>query len=339
MSQSDWRDNATFRLAIAVVGLLGMLALVAVIVLAMQGERQQQQSAEAEQSYANADQLLAACLGVYGEENAPSDERCEEARAQADLRAQGAMADAAWSQFWLNIGSVALLFATVVFAYRAWREAKKSAKAGKKAARQAKRQADIAQRQLEEARIPEIFVDVPDETIIIRTTTSIPKVHVRISNVGTTLAVITGGAARLSYDISALAVTRVGSDEFFAPEAHARVISVNRRPLPPGGKPLTFEVQCVDDDVVKQMTDAPIGGLGGLVLDMGGPNFFISGWVEFRNQWGDNFSEGFAFFYSAPNEPGLPENFTEFRLPYKIEPGTYQKCIQRRAIQRGHRRE
>lgn len=172
-----------------------MLALVGVVVSAVQEERERAQPNSAYYNASYTDTLLAACLRVDNNERAPSQRACEEAGNQADLQAQRGMADAAWAQVGLNAGSVALLFATVFFAYRAWREAKRSAKAGKRAAKEARRQADAAETQLADSRKPFIWV----EYVNAKLNGPNPEVEIRIVNVGDKGAVISGGRAKIVY--------------------------------------------------------------------------------------------------------------------------------------------
>ena len=328
MFPRDWlRELATGLIVVALVGagIVGVLAIERIAHPTHSGG-----SGQAEQQDNSAEPFLQRCAALETPEQSEATQQCDHARSYADLGAQQDMARAAWAQFWLNVVGLFLLGATVFFAWKAWQESKRSADASIDAVTQAKRQADIAQRQLEESRIPELFVDVPVGGINLRKP-GLPSVTLRIANIGSTLAVYTGGYATLLYLKGGYWLPSPASEDFFASRPY--ILHVGGRPLIPNGAPLEKEISCVQPGMDWTIPRAGADRLGTLPVKLSGPNFFISGWFEYRNQWGDEFAQTFGFFYSAPHSDDIDEMFIELTMSAKVKPGAYLKHI-RGALQR-----
>ncbi len=171
-----------------------------------------------------------------------------------------------------------------------------------------------------ESRIPELFLDVPDASIKIRDrTVVVPEASLRITNVGPTLAVYTGGMANLVFARRAVDVPNPATPEFFATKPS--ILSVKSIPLPPNSSPVLLPVVCLDSAILKDRVDGePLPPLA-----LRGPNFFLVGWIEFKNQWGEQFTQSFCFFYSAPSTVDAPEVFTEFENVPKVKAGAFSE--------------
>lgn len=226
-----------------------------------------------------------------------------------DLAAQRGMAVIAAMQILLTAGGLVLLWQTLEAtraaigeARSATAEAQRGAVASELAAEQARRAADIAQQQLEESRLPALFVDVQNIEIA---EGEIPRVQMRIRNMGSTFAVLTGGKVELRYTDKTPIPSRMGmtDDAYFA--------VVGGHPLSPG-EPYVKEIACLDEKADPNAAKVQ------------GPNFYLFGWIEYRDQWRTHYVLPFCLFYAKRASQRVPERFIEVDVAHvPIGPETY----------------
>ncbi|PZO54509.1 MAG: hypothetical protein DCF16_04835 [Alphaproteobacteria bacterium] len=193
------------------------------------------------------------------------------------------MRAAAWSQVVISFAAFVGLVFTVIFAAGAYKETRRAAIAGNRAARHAKRQADIAEQALLESRQPAVHAEVERWRIEFP---NVPFVEIAIKNLGDNLAVVTGGKITMRFGKAAiLSKEEVETGPY-------QLIWVGVKALRTGDS-FKIKVPCLQLRDFEQARDA----FASITTDIRSPTFYCVGWVEYRDQWRNEYEEPVVFLY------------------------------------------